>query len=296
MIQREFQNTVRDFSLVWEFISGIDTDPAWVSSWDYCRFESWYYRLHAVEHQDDPGFFSRNLELWLDEGQNLLGLAISESGETDYDLICPPRNLHLAGPMIDWVDRTRSQSDSKLTLSISETDQGLQEAAAGRGYEKSGRNYFKFDYDLDRVELGYRLEPGFEIVAAAHEGFDHQSRIALIKNSFKRDSYPPQKHFNTMRAPSYRAALDLSVMAPDGVHVSYCLGWINRLTGWGMVEPVGTHSGYRRRGLASAVIKECFKRMQGLGVKTVRICGSSPLYDTLNPVAKRGIHFWEKQF
>ena len=43
----------------------------------------------------------------------------------------------------------------------------------------------------------------------------------------------------------------------------------------GYVEPVGTSGAYRGRGLAKAVVKECFARLKANGVTTVEIASDA---------------------
>jgi mycothiol synthase len=54
----------------------------------------------------------------------------------------------------------------------------------------------------------------------------------------------------------------------------------------GVFEPVGCHSGHRRRGLASAVIIEGMRRLQRLGATTAHVSsavgsGAENLYESL---------------
>jgi ribosomal protein S18 acetylase RimI-like enzyme len=54
---------------------------------------------------------------------------------------------------------------------------------------------------------------------------------------------------------------------------------------------MGVHSDYRRNGLATALAKECFKRLDKLGVKRATIAShaepdiSNFLYESLNPTS-----------
>ncbi|MER6177880.1 GNAT family N-acetyltransferase [Streptosporangium sp. NPDC001681] len=51
----------------------------------------------------------------------------------------------------------------------------------------------------------------------------------------------------------YRPELDLVAVSPGGDVVAYCQGWYDEVNGVGAFEPVGTHPGHRRLGLARAV-------------------------------------------
>ena len=70
----------------------------------------------------------------------------------------------------------------------------------------------------------------------------------------------------------------------------------------GSIEPVVTHSDYRRRGLAQAVVRECFQRMKAGGIATVRIASVAEpavgnfLYESLGPTSRQEVHRYRKLF
>jgi ribosomal protein S18 acetylase RimI-like enzyme len=77
------------------------------------------------------------------------------------------------------------------------------------------------------------------------------------------------------------------------------MGWIEENDPQaGYIEPMGTHADYRRRGFATCLAKECFKRLWRKGVKNVSIAShaepniSNFLYESLNPVSvKKGFNY-----
>jgi ribosomal protein S18 acetylase RimI-like enzyme len=70
-----------------------------------------------------------------------------------------------------------------------------------------------------------------------------------------------------MRAPGYDRDLDLSAEAPDGRFGAYCICWMDPINGVGEFEPVATRPGFRRRGLARAVMLEGLRRMEERGAR-----------------------------
>ena len=69
------------------------------------------------------------------------------------------------------------------------------------------------------------------------------------------------------------AEFDLSIINPQGEHVAGCEAFIDYENGVAEIERVCTHSGYRRRGLAKAVIESCFHRLRSHGIYTAYITG-----------------------
>ncbi|MBN1139612.1 MAG: GNAT family N-acetyltransferase [Anaerolineae bacterium] len=82
-----------------------------------------------------------------------------------------------------------------------------------------------------------------------------------------------------MRLPGYRRDLDVVATAPDGpglsrrdgVIAAYVNGWIDPVNRIGDFGPVGALPAYRRQGLTRAVLLECMRRMQALGMDRVSV-------------------------
>lgn len=81
-----------------------------------------------------------------------------------------------------------------------------------------------------------------------------------------------ERYKEFMRTPGYESELDLVVEAPDGRFGAYCICWLDQANGVGLLEPVGTRPGFRRRGLARAVVLEGLRRMKARGAHTALVC------------------------
>jgi GNAT superfamily N-acetyltransferase len=66
--------------------------------------------------------------------------------------------------------------------------------------------------------------------------------------------------------------LDLVAEAPDGGFGAYCICRLDHANGVGLLEPVGTRPGFRRRGLARTVVLEGLRRMEARGARTALVC------------------------
>jgi GNAT superfamily N-acetyltransferase len=91
-----------------------------------------------------------------------------------------------------------------------------------------------------------------------------------------------------MNGPLYHPETDLCVMAEVGRFVSGCEALINAHCLEADIERVCTHSDFRKRGFARAVIQECLYRLKDMGIHTAYITGYSPealaLYGSLGAV------------
>ena len=97
------------------------------------------------------------------------------------------------------------------------------------------------------------------------------------------------KYFNfNMKGPLYHPDTDLYVMTADGCFASGCEALINAHCLEADIERVCTHSDFRKRGLARAVIQECLYRLKAIGIHNAYITGYSPqalaLYGSLGAV------------
>jgi len=77
-------------------------------------------------------------------------------------------------------------------------------------------------------------------------------------------------------------------MAEDGKFVAGCEALIDARNVAADIERVCTHSDFRRRGFARAVIQECLYRLRDMGMRNAYIGGYSPeaiaLYSSLGHV------------
>ena len=76
---------------------------------------------------------------------------------------------------------------------------------------------------------------------------------------------------NFMHLPGYHRELDLVTIAPDGVMAAYVNGWIDPVNRIGDFGPLGARPAYRRQGFTRAVLLECLRRMQLLGMERVSV-------------------------
>lgn len=100
-----------------------------------------------------------------------------------------------------------------------------------------------------------------------------------------------EDHLYWLSTPLYCPELDLVAAAPDGTFAAFCLGYIdaefnqqkNRREGW--IGSLGTRRGFRRQGLARAMLLAGLKQLQAAGMDTAKLA-----VDTQNPNAAQTLY------
>lgn len=132
---------------------------------------------------------------------------------------------------------------------------------------------------LDAPIPGVVLPPGCRALSMAEITVEQFHAILSNRAESHREVWQPwtvgyvsdEEYARFMRLPGYHADLDVFAIAPDGVIAAYVNGWIDPLNKIGDFGPVGARPAYRRQGLSRAVLLECLRRMQALGMNRVSV-------------------------
>ncbi len=135
---------------------------------------------------------------------------------------------------------------------------------------------------LDDVEAPL-LPDGFALRTMA-ELSDLQARVRAHRAAWDGSRMTVERYEDIMRTWPYSAELDCVVVAPTGELVASALAWFDPELALGELEPVGTHPGYRKRGLACAVNLFALQRLrQARAKEAIVACRGDDDY----PVPKR---------
>ncbi|MFF3767671.1 GNAT family N-acetyltransferase [Streptomyces sp. NPDC001922] len=94
---------------------------------------------------------------------------------------------------------------------------------------------------------------------------DLDRRVAVQRAAWNSTRVTADSYREVMAAWPYRPDLDWVVEAPDGRFVANCLIWYDDVHRAGLIEPVGTHPEFRRRGLARAVCLAALHALRAMG-------------------------------
>ena len=111
---------------------------------------------------------------------------------------------------------------------------------------------------------GYRLGPVRDMDGVI-------GRVEAQRAAFAPSELTWQTYERVRRTWPYRPELDRIVTTDDGEVVSFCTAWMDEENASGLLEPVGTHPGHQRRGLAKAVCLDSLRSLRQAGARTAQV-------------------------
>ena len=282
---RNYSEENGDFNRIARFFTHHRTTTRTHTTWCLGRFVDWKYGLYT-DKRSSPSFCSENAHLWFDAFGELVGFVISESGDADFSIMTLEGYRFLYEEILQWVLGTWkervSESGCDFSTEITEHQGWETKILEGYGFHCQS-TFFTRRFDLtEELVPHFPLEPGFTIVDMQSHP-DYRAQGILRAEAFQGKSALSEeelnhrlKYFNhNHNGPIYHPQTDLCVMAEDGTFVAGCEALINAHCLEADVERVCTHSNFRKRGFARAVIQECLYRLHDMGIYNAYITGYS---------------------
>jgi len=230
------------------------------SSWRVAMLENWSYASRYLEPIE---YFTSHVRLWRSDAGRLACALIRYWGMT-WPQVAPGCEF-LTDELFDWAERHWGGSQPQIETMAYDHDAERQALLGQRGYEDLGTMETVRIYDLARAGPEPVLPPGFRLTTLAADG-RCEERVAL-ENAVWGSSLGEAWFRGKSSAPHYSFDWDLLVLSPEGRQVACCLVWLDGASGIGEIDPIGTHPGYRRRGLARALVAESLRRMSAAGMR-----------------------------
>jgi len=139
-----------------------------------------------------------------------------------------------------------------------------------REYTQTDDFFVYYTQPLDTSIAEPPLPAGY-MIRHIQSDADIAERAAVHRAAFAPSKMTEAIHRAVMTAPTYRADLDLVVVAPDGDFAAFALVWYDAANYFGTFEPVGCHPDHQRKGLARAVLREGMRRVQRLGGQLIHV-------------------------
>jgi mycothiol synthase len=240
--------------------------------WENRRWEGWRF------HQERPVPVRRLREvirIWESSGR-IVGVVNPENRGSAH-LQVHPDFRHLESDMFAWAEDHLSLPGEagggrKISTFAFDYDSPRQRVLAERGWKRldSGgmtRHLRLGDQDLEPTP---HID-GYVLRSTRPSDRDVAQRMADVINAgFKTDFHTASAYGSFMAtSPTFSHDLNLVAEIPDGAFAAHVGGTYDERNRRGIVEPVCTDPGHRRRGLAQALVFEAISRFKELGATDV---------------------------
>lgn len=276
-VHRAYQDRGDDYERMWAFLIEDYRDRGWFI-WTLGRLGDWKYGVWT-EKKYIPCFLGDNAHLWFDAFGDLAGFVVSENGDGGFTVFVRRGGDFLYGEILRWtVEHWHGRGD--LTTEIHKDQPGVHPALRKAGFSTDGviavtQKYLLSEFCGDPVPL-----PAGYCVVDMDETPDFEGKRLLQINAFQNrnelTALDVLSYRYSRECPVYNPQFDLSILDETGRHVAGCQAFVDARNGYAEVERICTHSDYRRRGLAAAVVRACFARLAEHGLTHAYITGYSP--------------------
>jgi len=213
-------------------------------------------------------------------------------GETvAWGWVHPPGHLYLAvhrdraelaGDVLDWFERV--VNGDELSVAVLDKEAHLARALTSRGYRMAKAGPFDLYTVLDLDELQPRPpHPTGLLPRSMADSCDVERRVASHRAAWHPSAMTVERYKRVMATPPYDPELDWMIEIADGRFVANCCLWHDRENAVALLEPVGVDPGFRRLGLARAVILNALHALRDQGAKRAIVY---PRGDDLYPFTK----------
>lgn len=266
-----------------------------IDRWSFCRQVS-----HTMHNTYDT--WGETVGVWTDDAGRIVGVVNSEGeerGEAFFQLRHPlPASVltemfafaeaHLACPV---------DGRQRVLMRIPAGDAIRESIAEARGYTRLGWSDIMSGVPMEALKTGeapegFRFRSGDQ-VTAQEKAAAHAKAFGYYSHS--EDRTVPLAFERMKEAPDYRPELDLCLVdETSGEITAFCNVWLDEHNKHGILEPVGTHPGYRRLGLGRAVITEALSRAAKAGAAIAYVGSTQDFYKALGFQPVFSSHVWEK--
>ncbi|PYE47702.1 GNAT family N-acetyltransferase [Deinococcus yavapaiensis] len=257
---------------------------------------TWWIRQNTVF---DP---QEGIELFHDDAGKLLGFVFNKPPEWATLQAAPHTPSAVLDEMLAFAQaKAAANTQKSLTVAADAGDEALTRALERADFSRTGERMCCFVYRP--VVQGVptpTLPNGFSFSSVTDDPDLKAKRVALHRAVWHPSKVTLEAYEHLRAAPSYRADLDMVLVAPDGALAAYALGWYDPQTRNGIQEPVGTHPDFRKRGLGQLVVQEVTRRLIVLGAEKIsiytfeRLAAAMALYKSVGYTLSGYVEDWQR--
>lgn len=225
--------------------------------------------------------------LWVDATGQLVGFAFVDAyNNLRFEATPQASSGDVESVMIAWgaecIQRAMQESAESITLDASCREDDTKRIAVleRHGFVMQETRSLHMVRPLNEPIPAPRVPAGFSI---RHVDGEHEveALVALHRAASGTENLTVEERLAWMRVPEYDPELDLLALGPDGIFAAYCMCSIsqeeNARTGRneGYTDPVATHPGFQRHGLARALLLTGLRLLKQRGMETAVLGTSS---------------------
>ncbi len=263
-------------------------------NWWIGRLDNWRFASFINKLEENPKYFQENAHLWRNEKGELIGFFISEDGKSYFEIQVHPEYRFIEKEMLEWILENWAQTKEKIVTCIYSLNEDRIKLLTELGFENNGLEAIDFRYDTSIYATNEVIDSDFHFETFS-EKYNYENHIETQRIAFGRtkDQLDREWFETKCLAPGYSSDWDFIVVDSKGEHLAFCVAWLDEANKIAEIDPVGTHPDFRKRGLAKAVITNCFIELQRNGIKKAQILGftdvTKKLYKSLKPAEEHEI-------
>lgn len=275
---KQFNEESNDFKKMVSLICSLNSEELY--DWSLGRIIDWKYGLWNDKKQN-ASYFSDTTTLWYSYLDELAGFIVSEDGSNELQYVVDKKYKFLYDKMI----KLSKEKYATIETVCSIDDSIKIDYLTKNGFRDAGEYEVTFVYNADNfISLNTNLPHGFTIQTMESYN-NYVSQINVKRNAFRNNRELTPKDYYAYefvkQSPLYDPSMDFVVVNELQEAVACCEGFIDYQNSIMEIERVCTHSDYRQKGLAKAVISECIKQGLQRGVKKIQITGLNEITQKL---------------
>lgn len=226
----------------------------------------WLRQNNALKPQQSIKLFA--------EGDTLLGFTFSDPATWAVIQALPGLPITLLDQMLEHVEQRAGDHKPELVVWAFEGDKSLVAALERKSYRRGGEGTCQLEHQPvagSVIDLEIQFPEGYSFTAISDEPQIKRERVELHRAVWNPSRVTLDAYEHLRAASSYDMTLDVVLRTLGGQFAAYALGWYDAQTKLGIMEPVGVHPEYRRRGLGKLVVHEVTRRLTALGARRISI-------------------------
>lgn len=187
-----------------------------------------------------------------------------------------PNDLGFEDEIFAWAEQNycaptllEDRTGTELYVWAYEEDSARVEILEARGYSKHTWYMYSGVIDLDGAIPTPQFPKGFKVRPL--DVSDLEQKVNIMGGSTGLTAPAMDIYHRLMSSPTYKQELDLVVVDEEDQVVGFANVWHDTVNNIAIIEPFGTSSNQRRKGLATNLLYECMHRLREMGLSRLYI-------------------------